>query len=76
MRALMIGLWCLSLGVSACTPSAPLRNCTTLVAYSRQDDNALLAELSTLPKDRYPQVRRYLKDWGAARASMRRCPKG
>jgi len=76
MRALLLALWCGAVVLSACTPSAPLRNCTTLVAYSRQDDDALLAELATLPKDRYPQVRRYLKDWGAARASMRRCPKG
>jgi len=76
MRALLLGLWCSAFALSACTPAAPLRNCTTLVAYSRQDDEALLAELATLPKDRYPQVHRYLKDWGSARNSMRRCPKG
>jgi|GEM_PF-2571995 len=76
MRALLLGLWCACVALSACTPSAPLQTCTMLVAYSRQDDEALLAELATLPRDRYPQVWRYLRDWGAARASMRRCTKG
>jgi len=53
-----------------------LQTCTMLVAYSRQDDEALLAELATLPRDHYPQLRRYLTDWHAARTSMRRCTKG
>lgn len=76
MRILLPGLWCAAMMLSACTPATPLQTCTTLVVYSRQDDEALLAELSTLPKDRYPQLRRYLSNWGAARASMRRCAKG